>query len=94
MPTTGKGLGYAKTLKLNKKKITIAKGKSAKIKATVTYTNDNLRKHVPALRYLSSDKKIATVNSKGVIKGKKKGTCTIYCYTQNGLCKKVKVKVK
>ena len=63
--------------KLNKKKITIAKGKSAKIKATVTYTNDNLRKHVPALRYLSSDTKIATVNSKGVIKGKKKGTCTI-----------------
>ena len=94
MPTKGKGLGYAKTLKLNKKKITIAKGKSAKIKATVTYTNDNLRKHVPALRYLSSDTKIATVNSKGVIKGKKKGTCTIYCYTQNGLCKKVKVKVK
>ena len=94
MPTAGKGLGYAKTLKLNKKKVTIAKGKTAKIKATVTYTNDNLRKHVESVRYLSSNKKIATVNSKGVIKGKKKGTCTIYCYTQNGLCRKVKVKVK
>lgn len=94
MPTAGKGLGYAKTLKLNKKKVTIAKGKTAKIKATVAYTNNNLRKHVETVRYLSSNKKIATVNSKGVIKGKKKGTCTIYCYTQNGLCRKVKVKVK
>ena len=29
----------------------------------------------------------------GVIKGKKKGTCYVYAYVQNGICKIVKVKV-
>ena len=37
---------------------------------------------------------VATVTNKGVIKGKKKGTCYIYVYAQNGISKKVKVTVK
>ena len=36
---------------------------------------------------------IATVSSKGVIKGKKKGTCYVYVYAQNGVYKKIKVTV-
>ena len=46
------------------------------------------------LSFESSNPKIAAVSSKGVIKAKKKGTCTIYIYAQNGICKKVTVKVK
>ena len=44
--------------------------------------------------YKTGNKKVATVNSKGVIKAKKKGTCTIYVYAQNGVYAKVTVKVK
>jgi len=45
------------------------------------------------IRFASSDKKIATVNRNGRIKAKKKGTCYIYVYAQNGLYKKVKVTI-
>ena len=47
-----------------------------------------------ALKYETSNAKIATVSSKGVIKGKAKGTCYIYAYAQNGVYKKIKVLVK
>ena len=33
-------------------------------------------------------------SSKGVIKGKKKGTCYIYAYAQNGVFAKIKVTIK
>ena len=44
--------------------------------------------------YESSDTSVATVSSKGKITGKKKGTCSVYIYSQNGCYKKVTVKVK
>ena len=47
-----------------------------------------------AVMFESSNKKIATVSKKGVIKGKKAGKCKIYVYAQNGLMKTVKVTVK
>ena len=47
----------------------------------------------PLTTYSSSNKKIATVNSKGVITGKKKGTAYITVKSGN-ICKKVKVVVK
>ena len=43
--------------------------------------------------YKSSNKKIATVSKKGVIKGKKKGTATI-TIKSGKVTKKCKVKVK
>ncbi len=46
------------------------------------------------IRYECSDTKIAGVTSKGVIKAKKKGTCYVYVYAQNGVYKKIKVTVK
>ena len=53
------------------------------------------KRHV-AMRYESSDKSIATVSPKGVIKavGKKGETCYVYAYAQNGVFKKIKVVVK
>ena len=57
------------------------------------------KKHIPKshgakFRYKSSDTSIATVSKDGQIKGIKKGTCTIYVYSINGLVKKAKVTVK
>ena len=87
-----------KGLTLTKKKYTVKVGKTVKIKAKVTLVNKN-KKHLPKsycakFRYKSSDKSIATVSKSGKIKGIKKGTCTIYVYSINGLVKKAKVKVK
>ena len=47
-----------------------------------------------AMKYVSANTSIATVSSKGVIKGKKKGTTYVYAYAQNGVCAKIKVTVK
>lgn len=73
------------SLKITKKAVTVKKGKKAKIRV----------KAVPSgkITYKSSNKKVATVTKKGVVKGVKSGTCkiTVKC---NGLKKVVKVKVK
>ena len=87
-----------KKLTVKKKKYTVKVGKTAKIKAKITLVNKN-KKHIPKghgakLRYKSSDTSIATVSKNGKIKGIKKGTCTIYVYSINGLTKKAKVTVK
>ena len=77
---------------------TVKVGKTAKIKAKVTLVNNN-KKHIPKshgakFRYKSSDTSIATVDKNGKVKGIRKGTCTIYVYSINGLMKKAKVTVK
>jgi len=50
--------------------------------------------HAPKLRYLSTNKKVATVSKAGKVTGKGKGTCYVYAYAHNGVAKKVKVSVK
>ena len=72
----------AKTKKVVKK---VSKKKTSKKQVSI---------HIAKFRYESTNKNIATVTSKGKIKAKKKGTCYIYIYAQNGCYKKVKVKVK
>ena len=52
-----------------------------------------IKQHVE-IRYETSNSKVATVNSKGVITAKGKGTCYIYVYAQNGVYKRIKVTVK
>lgn len=73
------------TLKLTKSSATIKKGKTVTIKAKTTPT--------AKITYKSSNKKVATVTSKGVVKGKKKGTAKI-TVTANGIKKTFKVNVK
>ena len=63
----------------------ITKGKTFKIKAVATPKNTDEK-----ITFKSSNKKVATVTSKGVVKGKKKGTATIT--VQSG-SKKVTCKV-
>ena len=65
--------------------VNVKKGKKATLKATrAPFTSGQ------AVKYKTSNKKIATVSSKGVITGKKAGTCTI---TVTSGKKTVKVKV-
>jgi hypothetical protein len=75
-------------------KKTIKKKKTAKISAVEKPTTSNPIKKVRKLRYESTNTKIATVTQKGVIKGKKKGTCWIRVYSQTGIYRSVKVRVK
>lgn len=91
--TLGGKYGVAKAVKLNKSKVKIKKGKTFKIKASEIKKDKKIKRH-RAICYESSNTKIATVNSKGKIKAKKKGKCTIYVYAQNGVYKTVKVTVK
>ena len=92
--TTGGKYGNAKKVTVNKAQVSVAAGKSFTLKVKVTNTTKNVKNHVSAVRYKSSNSGVATVSKKGVIKGIKKGTCTVYCYAPNGVYKAVKVTVK
>lgn len=61
-----------KKITVNKSKVVLKKGATFKIKVTISPSTST----EPAT-YQSSDKKVASVNSKGVIKGKRKGNCII-----------------
>ena len=92
--TTGKYVN-AKGVKLNKTKASIKKGKTFRIKAKVVLGSKKGKfKQHRKICYESSNAAVATVTKKGVIKGKKKGTCSIYVYAQNGVYKTIKVTVK
>lgn len=76
-------------------KVTLKIGKTFKLKAKAVAQSKKLKvKKHRAVKYESSDKNIATVNSKGKITAKKKGSCYIYVYAQSGAFKKIKVTVK
>ena len=91
--TTGGKYGVAKAVKVNKTNVTLSRSKTFKIKASEIKQNKKIRQH-RKIKYESSNKKIASVNGKGVVKAKKKGSCDIYVYAQNGVYKKIKITVK
>lgn len=74
-----------KVLTVKSSKVTVKVGKTVKISASATPAG--------TITYTSSNKKIATVNSKGVITGKKAGKTTIKVKA-NGKTLKVAVTVK
>lgn len=79
-----------KTTKISglKKKLTIKKGKSVTLKPVVSPITSQEK-----VTYRSSNKKIATVSSKGVVKGRRKGTVTI-TVRSGKVTKKIKITVK
>jgi len=79
----------AKTIKLNKSTATVRKGNKIKLKATVGDKNTTDK----TVRWSSSNKKIATVDSKGTVTAKAKGTVTITAKTTNNKVAKVKIRV-
>lgn len=76
-----------------KKKLTIKKGRTKKISAKIKPAK-KVKVHIARFRYESTNPKVAAVNKKGTIKAKKKGSCSVYVYSQNGLFVKINVKVK
>lgn len=72
----------------------VLKKKSVTIKKKKTYTIALKGTNSAKLTYKTSNKKVATVNSSGVVTGKKKGNCKITVTTYNGKKATLKVKVK
>lgn len=82
-------------VKVSKAKITLKKGKSTRIKAkAVLPKGKKTRRHTAEIRYVVSKPGIVSVSKKGKITGKKKGSCTVYAVAQNGVYRKIKIKVK
>lgn len=69
-----------KSVKLNKQKLTLKKGKTFKLKATINPSNATNK----AVTWSTSHKSIATVDKYGKVTAKKKGTATITVKTADG----------
>ena len=74
-----------KSIKLNKTKVTLSKGKKVKLKATVAPSNATDKN----VTFTSSNTKVSTVNAKGVVTAKKAGKATITAKagTKKAACK-------
>ena len=88
----------AKRVTVKKASVSLKAGKTYKIKANVVKLQKGKKlvptSHAPKLRYVSSNKKIATVSKSGKITAKSKGSCKIYVIAVNGASKAVSVTVK
>ena len=86
-----------KSVIVKKTSVTIRAGRKYRIKAKVIKLKKGRRLmpkgHASKLRYLSSNKKIATVSSRGKIRARSKGRCRIFVYTVNGVSKAITVTV-
>lgn len=91
--TKGGKYGNAKAVEVNKGNITLQEGKTFAITAKQIAGSKPIKKHV-VIKYESSNSKVAAVNRRGLIRAKRKGTCYIYVYAQNGRYKRIKVTVK
>lgn len=78
----------AKKLKLSVGKLQLKKGQKKTVKATMTPLDAT-----DTITWLSSNSKIASVNSKGVVTAKKQGSAVIMAKTSGGVSKKIKVTV-
>ena len=74
---------------LNKASIKVKVGRTKQLYKTITPSSASNK----AVLWYSSNKSIATVNSKGQVKGIKKGSCYITCKAKDGSNKYKKCKV-
>ncbi len=68
-------------LRLNKTSVAVSKGGTVTVTPTFLPSNTTIK----TVKWTSSNKKVATVSSKGVIKGVSDGTAIITCETENGI---------
>ena len=96
LATKGGKYTNVKKLKANISSVTLKKGKTKTLKITQTYAEKNkkLLLHMRPLTYTTSNKIVATVTAKGVIKAKGTGSCYIYVTAYSGVYTRVKVTVK
>lgn len=76
-------------ISLNKKRIILTKGKKYRLKRRITPLDADIK----SVTWKSSNKKIATVSKKGLVRAKKVGTCTITVISKDGH-KKAKCKIR
>ncbi len=98
---TGKYMGNetnSKSVTLPKNSVVLKKGKTFRIKASVTPVIGSKKvmstEHAPKLRYKSSAPSVASVNRSGKITAKKAGSCKVYAIAVSGAKKAITVKVK
>lgn len=86
----------AKSIKLNKGKVTLKNNQIFQIKAFVKKENKDkkLLEHEEKFRYYVDDRSVVDVSKKGRIRAKKKGVCTVFVIANNGVANKIKVTVK
>ena len=84
----------ATSISVNKRSVTLNAGKATTVKATVGPRN--IPSQYKGVKWTTSNKKIATVNSKGVIKAVAKGVCYVTATSKDNtnLSKRIKVIVK
>lgn len=98
--TTGGSGDYTapKSVSVKKKKVTLTAGQTYKIRAKVRKLKKGKKlmpsTHTRKLRYMSTNKKVATVSRSGRIRARAKGSCKIYVYAANGVSKSIKVTVQ
>lgn len=91
--TVSPKFGVAQKISLNKKKVSLAAGKTFTIKAKEVNKNRKIASH-RSICFESSDKEVAKVNSEGKITAVAKGKCKIWIYAQNGMYTYVNMTVK
>ncbi len=79
-----------KQVKLNQKKVQVGPGETIKLKATVKAPKKSFKK----VQFISSNRKVATVNKKGVVKTRSTGTAKITAKAYDGSGKKAVCTVK
>ncbi|WP_195967169.1 MBG domain-containing protein [Blautia obeum] len=86
----------AVSIKVNRTTVILKAGKTFRLKCQLTGENrkKKLLSHLSSYRYYTTSSKIATVSQNGVIRANAKGSCSIYVLANNGVYKKVTVKVK
>ena len=89
-----KGGKYGNPLKIRVKRPLVKVKQGKKVRLLVKVTGRKMKKTGKKIRYVSLDSSVASVSKEGVITGRKRGSCTVYCIARNGFSKKVKVKVE
>ena len=88
----------ATALALNTTNMTLKAGKTATLSGLVQKAVEGegmtAAVHSKLLRFISNNKRIATVNAEGKVTAKGPGTCKIYVQTSNGIWKSCEVTVK
>jgi len=91
--------GKTKTWRVAKKKVSLKKGKTyrikiknapKRIKGAKKYKKDKIKR----FRYATSDPTIAKVSASGKIKAKRKGKCRIYVIGTNGSWRAIRLTVR
>ena len=88
--TNGGKVGNNTTVTLSRKSLSLKVGKSKKI--TAKLKGSKVKTH-RKIAWESSNVSVAKVSKAGKITAVGKGTCIVYAYAQNGVCKGIKVKV-